>query len=499
MRVVREAAPAAPALAAIAGWRAAASWAASWAAAVDALRPAALRLGAGDLFFEAMSTSGYLERAGTDAAAVAAVTRLGDLIQEFCERSPDQSLRAYLDRLDLVLLSGEEEEVPAPDPVLAPGAAVQVMTIHQAKGLEFDAVFVPAMVEGRLPQPHRQGGLDLPQAVIEPAVRGRSDHLAEERRLAYVAMTRARRLLFLTWAERYEGTRCWRPSRFLAEAAATGRVVERSVAAVPETVARAPEPPARPAGAPPTLSFSAIAAYRECPRQHWFRYRAALPAPERVEAQCGTVLHSVLMRAGAARMRGETVTSEGVIADLDQEWSRTQFSDVRLQRALHGLARRQVEAYVLGGGFDRPPLMVERSFTADLDSWRLRGIIDRVDELSPPAPGGGQAAPLRLVDYKTGAPLPASRLRRDLQLALYALGARSSLEVAGNGRPIELEIVYLRDGRRVNIPVTEDLLEEARRAGEEVALKISEDRFEPRPERRRCGLCAYRLACPAAL
>src|SRR5207248_1579136 len=77
--------------------------------------------------------------------------------------------------------------------------AVQLMTIHQAKGLEFDLVFVPALVEGRLPQPRRRDGLgplaalELPAHLLEPAVRAREDQLAEERRLCYVAMTRARR------------------------------------------------------------------------------------------------------------------------------------------------------------------------------------------------------------------------------------------------------------------------------------------------------------------
>ena len=46
---------------------------------------------------------------------------------------------------------------------------------------------------------------------------------------------------------------------------------------------------------------------------------------------------------------------------------------------------------------------------------------------------------------------------------------------------------------------TDDLLEEARRIGAEVASGVRAGRFEPRPDRRRCALCAYRLACDAAL
>ena len=101
--------------------------------------------------------------------------------------------------LDLVLLSGEDED-PAGDET---GDAIQVMTIHQSKGLEFDAVFVPALVEGRLPQSGRSPRFELPPSVLEPLVRGREDVIAEERRLLYVAMTRARQHLHLVQPLRF--------------------------------------------------------------------------------------------------------------------------------------------------------------------------------------------------------------------------------------------------------------------------------------------------------
>jgi DNA helicase-2/ATP-dependent DNA helicase PcrA len=101
----------------------------------------------------------------------------------------------------------------------------------------------------------------------------------------------------------------------------------------------------------------------------------------------------------------------------------------------------------------------------------------------------------RLIDYKTGAPVPAGRLRRDLQLSLYALGAREALGLD----PLELEIVYLRTGKSVLVPADDTLLDEARRIGGEVAAGVRAGRFEARPERRRCQLCPYRLACVDAL
>jgi DNA helicase-2/ATP-dependent DNA helicase PcrA len=243
------------------------------------------------------------------------------------------------------------------------------------------------------------------------------------------------------------------------------------------------------ASAPTVLSFSGISVYRECPRQHWYRYRLRLPAMATVEAQFGTILHLALMRAGRHRREGRPVTGE-LVRDLHQEaWETVGLAEPRRRPALEALGWRLLRGFLEAGGLDAMPALVEQPFTLELDGWTLRGVIDRVDQ--PTAPGGAW----RIVDYKTGSPIPASRLRRDLQLALYALGARDALGL----RPVELEIVYLRDGGRVVLPADEGLLDEARRIGGEVAAGVRAGRFEAQPERRRCSLCAYRLACEAAL
>jgi DNA helicase-2/ATP-dependent DNA helicase PcrA len=470
---------------------------APWLAILSELAIEAGRLGVDELFFELMARTRYLE-VHSDPRAVAAVTRYGELIGEYCERSNDHSLGRYLERLDLELLSGLDPELT---PEAGPGAgAVHVMTIHQAKGLEFDAVFVPALVEGRLPQPHRGEGFELPPALLEAGVRRREDHVAEERRLLYVAMTRARSRLYLSWAHRYEGGRRWRPSRFLAEAGA-GRVRHCLVAEPALDAAEPPGPAAEPASGV-VLSFSAVAAYRECPRQHWYRYVVGLPHQESVEGQFGTLMHRVLMRAGRLRQAGEAVDEARLLALYERAWEDVELVDERRRPVLRRLGRDQLLAFLAGGGLAAAPHSVERVFTATLDGWRMKGIIDRVDFLPPPTQQGGvegksgaDSKAWRIVDYKTGSPQPVSQLRRDLQLALYALGAREGLGLDA----AELEIVYLRDGRRVAVPVTAELLQAARETVVDAGRGIAAGRSEPRPERRRCALCSYRLVCDSAL
>jgi ATP-dependent DNA helicase UvrD/PcrA len=527
---------------ALAPLRALRGWAptAAWAETVEELSVASARLGVEDLLFELLERTGHLAAlvaaCGPDryeARRVAAnVGRFAELVADYCERRRDHSLGPLVDYLELVLLSGlglEEAELEGGED------AVNLMTVHQAKGLEFDAVLVPSMVEGRLPQTQRGEGLEVPAQLLEPSVRAREDHVAEERRLCYVAMTRARRRLVLSWAERYEGGRRWRPSRFLEEAAAGATEMLRRVPgeAVGGEPARLEGPMAPGRGQPvdgrkadggdsgggradgveerPALSFSAISSYRECPRQHWYRYRLRLPATPSLEAQFGTVVHLTLMRAGRLRQQGREIGLR-LLQDLYAEaWETTGLAEPRRRPALEALGWRLLKRFWSEGGLAGVPRLIEAPFTTDLDNWTLRGIIDRVDELPPPAQEGGgrESSGLRgatradgelggggrIVDYKTGKAMPASRLRRDLQVALYALGARAALGLD----PLELEIVYLRDGRRVQLDASKELLMEARRAGDEVAAGVRAGRFEPRPERRRCSLCAYRLVCEAAL
>ncbi len=430
------------------------------------LAEAAKRLDIRDLFFDLMEQSRY--------PATPNVVRFGDTIAEFCEDSPDHSLEAFMRHLDLVLLSGEDEEPAA----VEVRNAVRVMTIHQSKGLEFEAVFVPSLVEGRLPQSGRSPRFELPPAVLEPLVRGREDVIAEERRLLYVAMTRARRKLYLTWAAHYEGGRRWRPSRFLDE---VGVKATRDMA--PAQIAPA-APPMNGHTEQVALSYSAIATYRDCPRQYWYRHVQNLPAVQSAEAVHGVILHEVLRRAGDLRRQGRPVTETGLRTIHREVWSTVAFPDPRRAPAFRRNGLSELEAFRAKGGLDQPPEYLEQPFSVAVDGWTLRGVIDRIDRT---------AEGWRIVDYKSGRPI--ARRRRDLQVALYALGARSALSLD----PLELEVVYLASGESVRVDGVEALVRQAQVEGTGVAEGVRSGAFPTRPERRRCRLCPYRLACADAL
>ena len=148
----------------------------------------------------------------------------------------------------------------------------------------------------------------------------------------------------------------------------------------------------------------------------------------------------------------------------------------------NGLA--QLEAYRAAGGFDRAPHNTEQEFKTTIDGFTLHGVIDRIDRTE-----GGWL----IIDYKSGRPV--ARTRRDLQVALYGLGAAAALDL----KPFELEVIYLATGVKVQLEGVGALQAQAMKIASDAAAGIRSRRFEPQPERRKCRLCSYRLACADAL
>ncbi|MCL6584639.1 MAG: UvrD-helicase domain-containing protein [bacterium] len=139
-----------------------------------------------------------LEEEKTDQAEsrVENVKELLSAIRSFEQKNPNSSLEDFLDYVSLLSDVDEYHEV---------SAAVTLMTLHSAKGLEFPVVFMTGMEEGLFP---------LSRSTMS------CEELEEERRLCYVGMTRAEKRLFLTRAEQrmvYGCAQYSRPSRFIAE------------------------------------------------------------------------------------------------------------------------------------------------------------------------------------------------------------------------------------------------------------------------------------------
>jgi len=146
------------------------------------------------------------------------LARLGELAAGYVRRAPQATPREFGRYLAAVADAGLRDDEQA-DEVKRPGF-VAVMSMHAAKGLDFDHVFALGLQSARMPGARRQLVEPIPPALLaeEAPADGRALHVAEMRRLLHVAMTRARRELVLVYAaESGRGAR-QPPSPFADEA-----------------------------------------------------------------------------------------------------------------------------------------------------------------------------------------------------------------------------------------------------------------------------------------
>jgi DNA helicase-2/ATP-dependent DNA helicase PcrA len=328
---------------------------------VEARRPVPEFLG------EVMRRIGIVDELEADVDRAAAAQRSRNLaafldqVHAFEPVEGELTLRAFLDYVDSVEALEKEEWEPVQP---SESDSVKVMTIHQAKGLEFDHVFVPGVAAGLMPSkriqqnPAERGySLDFElrgDAAILPAFDGVLSHfkrdlqaqeVIEERRTMYVALTRARRSLHVSASNWYgENVRAKGPSEFFAELAEWGTASGEADVTI-ETTGR----PSRDDDEPPEQN--PMLGYRESLVRDW-------PGPARPDDADGTFPDGWRRTAVAAIEAGAVQTALLDSLDADDRAAFERLTADRRQLAAHLREREAVEG---GPGLERAPQSVGAS------------------------------------------------------------------------------------------------------------------------------------------
>ncbi|HID78538.1 MAG TPA: ATP-dependent helicase, partial [Planctomycetaceae bacterium] len=362
---------------------------------------------------------------------------------------------------------------------------VDVLTVHQAKGLEWPIVFVPCLTSHRFPSSRagEEPNWLIPETVFSRKARRRyAGGVTEERRLFYVAMTRAKDVLYLSRFRRR--TNRFRPSPFLLEVAGGD----------PPVVNRLPlprkfTPPTDEADELPTVSFSEMAQYEDCP----LRYRLSTSLgfqPQLVtELGYGKTIHHVLRRiADVTREKGRLPTNKEVEALFHEEFY-LPFANRAAFEQLLANAKKLVKNYLSKYSDDLLRVwQTERFFELHLDGAVVNGRADVILDRE-----GGVPNRLAIVDYKTATDAKPDDVFA-FQLAIYA--------AAGRGEGLDVQAGYLhqlKDGTRRSMPVDDKAIHSARtRANSLLAGLISGD-FPAKPEKKKCRACDVRAVCKHAI
>jgi RecB family exonuclease len=337
-------------------------------------------------------------------------------------------------------------------------------------------------------RPRSSFDIQLPDPLVpEPPPVGDAA-VDEERRLFYVAATRARDRLVFSWAKRY-------PRRFREQAATQFLAGMREHGATQIETAPAPSVPlrraARPRGSPvpshPTLSVSDLRAFRDCPRRFEYRKIWKLPVRDSVQSWYGTLVHEVLRSAAVQRQAGATIDPDGV-ARLWQEAWETSRGPKGQHAELREAGEEQLRRYIESPSWcDATIESVEDRVLLPMNGAEIVGRFDRVDASNGDTP--------TVVDYKTSRPRAAEALKSDLQVRAYAVAMAQ--RVKSNSAAVELH--YLQTGDVARIEFDRAFLDRATyqlsATTDELVRAWRNGDFPARPSRWQCPRCEFRTVC----
>jgi DNA helicase-2/ATP-dependent DNA helicase PcrA len=461
-------------------------------------------------------------------------------------KKPAKNLHEFLFYFEHYLEAGGKIEAP----VVEDGAgAVQMMTVHAAKGLEFPVVFLLSVASRRFPSVERKAVIEFPDELRKGPLPPKSIHTQEERRLFFVALTRAKDRLYVSGVaapgkkqstfiddllrvpvvaardiERLTVT-SYRPVNVIPSPPAVILSEARNLALLPSPASQSEIPrfarngrsPAQqelfgdlselPGVHPPIaawagrepetkpgetlrLSASSIEDYEACPLKFKFGHFLKIPTGPQAALTFGHIMHRSVRRYFELRARGEA-SFDAVRDFYEASWRNTGFEDEYQEQTYKLIGLEQLRAFVeKQGRTEILPLSMETSFSLDLGEVLLEG---RIDQISPMTPRAGENEDVvELIDYKTGKPRSQKDADGSLQLSVYALAAQEELKL----KPRRLTFYCLSNNQTVHTARTDSDLKALKTRVLTVADQIRENQFPPTPGFV-CKFCDYRPICPA--
>lgn len=403
----------------------------------------------------------------------------------------------FLRMMDMELSSGEMGAMQLDDQ--AGPDVVKVMTVHGAKGLEFKYVFVTNLVHLRFPSTQRKDPIEMPEEFIKEDLPTGDAHLQEERRLFYVALTRAKESVYLTWAKDYGGTREKKPSRFLDEIKQPSQDIKADQIKEPAEVDKKASKVEYPM--PKSFSFSQLKAYESCPRQYFYNFIAKVPSRGNAVFSFGKTMHATLQKfyqvvidqnnGGQAdlfdqKKKIKFPSQKDLLEFYDESWIDDWYQSAE-QKEKYRLEGTSIlkEYYKLHKEKFPIPLFLEKGFTIKVGDYSVRGVFDRVDS--------DKQGNWSIIDYKTGKPKDKLSFEDKKQLFIYQIAAREVFDVAVK----DLSFYYLTNNSDISFVGSDKDIQKTKDWIQKTIEDILSQDFTAKPGFV-CGTCDYNKICPFA-
>lgn len=466
------------------------------------------------VLYKFLEDSGYLRYLTTNLennqAQIGYLQSLFEFLEKFHEENIDNSVRGWLKYYNYLSEAGEAGEEKS----FNDGTGVRLLTIHAAKGLEFEYVFIPNLVDQRFPTVSRRDSIEIPEQLVrEKSLPVGDAHLEEERRLFYVALTRAKKQVFLSAAKDYGGLREKKISRFIDELEKTNdynweKITDHKLGKIslPTTTEEKDQENFE---LPEQFSFSQIAAYQKCPWQYRYQFVWKVPTLGKGVFSFGKTLHLTLQKF-YQQMVAENNVCQANLFDTSTpkkeneikvpslnyliELYHNNWQDDWFYSTEHKRQYREKGEKILKEFYELNskngwivPISLESTFRFRVGDYYFKGQIDRIDPMYPDK--------IRLVDYKTGKPKTKLSFSDKLQLLIYQWAA-DKLGIDWQwGKIGELTYYYLDNNTEQKFLGKEKDLEKVEEEILRVIDSIRKCDFTPSPSEENCSHCDFKEIC----
>jgi DNA helicase-2/ATP-dependent DNA helicase PcrA len=401
-----------------------------------------------------------------------------------------------MDWIDMMMNLGESPMAAETD--WNDNDAVNILTVHSAKGLEFPVVFVVNLVTSRFPTNERREMIQIPDALVKEILPEGDYHLEEERRLFYVAMTRAKDRLFLSASNYYgEGKRERKLSPFVIETLGEKNLAikspnEKAVKQLNLLEWKKQEEPIVKKNVQPIeyLSYSQINTFMTCPLQYKYRYILRIPVPPSAAGSFGSSMHLVLQRFYEAIKKDLKPEKNYLLKLLDDVWIPLGYGNRTYEEKMKNRGREMlINYYEKCYNPDVVPVSLEQVFSLRVSpNLKIGGKIDRVDQTKD--------GKLEIIDYKTGKKPDEKKIASNLQMTVYALAATDRGIFNKKPEDVILTFYFFDHYEKISSTRTPEQLVAAKNTLIEKAKEIGTSDFAPKVGPW-CDFCDFKLICEA--
>ena len=362
--------------------------------------------------------------------------------------------------------------------------SITISTVHSIKGMEFDFVFIPYLVKDRFPSRNRGGKIDIPSSLLHEIIPEVELFIEEEKRLFFVALTRTKQRVYLSYSDMYEGNKAKKDkSIFLEKFKEKSERINRDYK-IEERVNIAPYFVIPENSIPQKYSYSQLNLFKTCPLQYYYEYILRIRKQPKLVFEYGTLIHDTLKQYF---MRDRDIKNIDILDKIyNTRWESVNLSVFRNEEHIEDYKKKGIES--IKNNIDLiKPRGIKNSYEENIDlflddKYRINGRLDRLDFL--------EDGSISIVDYKTGSSSSQDTSSSNMQLGIYSILVKEKFKKDIK----DLKLIFIDEGKEITINYDKIDIDNVKNEVFDLIEKIKNLEVKATPSFV-CNYCEYKSLC----